>query len=153
MPFQFSILPEYNLVFYRAQGIVTGADAEDLFERYATHPQAASGQDILCDLSELSEVRMDLDARIRLQARMEPVLAAGGKPRQYILYAPTALSCQMAETFREFWLSAPLITVRVLPKEALLRQFIQLPPNGLVHLNCLLGTPDKNIDLLNLASL
>lgn len=131
MPFHYRIFPDENLVYYRGEGIVTGADAENLFEQYATHPDAASGQNILADLRALSEVRMDMNDRLRLQARMEPVLSAGGKKRHYVMFAPTALSQKLAETFREFWSSAPLIKVVVVTQESAVSRVISLPNGGL----------------------
>lgn len=129
MPFVYHIAPDYNLAFYQGRGVITCSDAVGLFESYATHPEACSGQNILCDLTDLREVRMDLDDRLRLQARMEPVLAAGGKPRLYVMYAPTALSQRLAETFAEFWEAAPLITVSVVRCKTKTAHILRLPLN------------------------
>lgn len=127
MPFSFHISPDRNLAYYQGRGVITCADAVGLFESYATHPDACSGQNILCDLTGLREVRMDMDDRLRLQARMEPVLAAGGKPRLYVMYAPTAISQKLAETFAEFWDAAPLITVTVVRCKTRAAQILSLP--------------------------
>ena len=104
MSYVFNILPELNLVSVRAHGRVTAEGLKELLVAYGTHPHARPGQNILHDLSRITDCTISDGQRVAIQTIVEPLFRAGRTERKMVMFTADGISNTFATAMcNGFW--------------------------------------------------
>jgi len=134
MPVDFNILPERGLVVVRYSGYASVNDTLTASEAYVSHPDYASGQKQLVDMTEVTGFEKDHIQFMEMQARKAERLARSGSQSLVVYIAPTAVSKGLSAMFVRSWADVDAV--------------VQLVQHSEAEALALLGQQEETIDSL-----
>lgn len=134
MAIHLKIVNAHDLIVMRWVGVIDDSHSADALQTYATHPDARPGQNILSDMTGITQGHFDLTKRLALQASLDRVLSTGEKPRTFVYYAPHKTAQRLASQYARLWDATPLIKAHVVDDEAKALQLLDLPTRNIGEL-------------------
>ncbi|MBU2994494.1 hypothetical protein Q4555_06005 [Octadecabacter sp. 1_MG-2023] len=134
MPVEFNIFPERGLVVVRYSGYASVNDTLTASEAYVSHPDYASGQKQLVDMTRVTGFEKDHVQFMEMQARKAERLAHSGLQSLVVYIAPTATSRDLSSMFVRSWADVDAV--------------VPLVQHSETEALALLGQQEENIDIL-----
>ncbi|MEO0401414.1 MAG: hypothetical protein AAF214_03470 [Pseudomonadota bacterium] len=118
MPLTFRILPTRGLVVVRYVGFGTIDETMAASAAYITHPDYASGQKQLIDLTHITGFEKDYVRFMEMQASKTERLAGAGVQSIAVYVAPTPISQEVSAMFVKSWADVDAVVPLVQSTEA-----------------------------------